>query len=112
MKDGIILWLFLLTSGITSAWAQPYEGRTLPPAQLPNIQELIERKHAEVVAEETMPLDRLGLELALAHKYCRDHVKVCDTIKGAHFHDYTIWDCDRLSDEIIARYGKDANNGQ
>lgn len=108
MKDGIILWLFLLTSGITSAWAQPYEGRTLPPANIPSLEEMIERKHQEVIAEETMPIDRLGLELALAHHYIRTH-KCPD---GTHFHDYVIYDEDRIADEIIARYGKDANNGQ
>lgn len=102
MKDGILLWMYLVIVGVSGAWADPYDGRTMPPADMPDIKAQIEKKRLELDAEEEMSVPRLGFQLALAHHYVRTHV--CPNI--SHYHDYTVYDEDRIADEIIKRYGK------
>lgn len=100
MKSLLALYLLILFA--TAVAAQPYERRTLPPAKIPDIKEQIDKKRVELEREESMTAERLGYELAIAHYYVRSHV--CP--EESHFHDYTVWDEDRIADLILEKYGK------
>ena len=103
MKDLFPIWfMYWVSIAISSALAQPYEGRTLPPAVIPDIKEQIEKKRVEMEREETMSVERLGYQLALAHHYVRTH----ECPEKSHFHDFTVWDEDRIADLILEKYGK------
>jgi len=94
-----------VTANVYDDKTVPFDKRTLPPASLYSIPEMIEFKHQQMIDEKDMPIERLALEMAVAHKAIRKHEKEhCGSIPGVHFHEYTVYDLDRLADLIVEKY--------